>query len=94
MTTTTFQGPLDEEYARDWVFEYSEARRMAPYRANIILEKALDDNEPARPDEDECCGASCCPCVLDLWREEVAVWKAVRDGTDVETVATRKNFSS
>jgi hypothetical protein len=32
--------------------------------------------------------------VLDLWREEVAVWKAVRDGTSVETVAARKNFKS
>jgi hypothetical protein len=44
--------PVDEDHARDWIFEYSEAKRMAPYRANVILEKALLDTQPAPPDED------------------------------------------
>jgi len=43
-------------------------------------------------DTQACCGSSCCPCVQDLWREEVAVWKAVRKGTPVEELATKKNF--
>lgn len=50
MTTTL--PPVDEDHARDFVFEYSDAKRMAPYRANVILEKALADSQPAPPDED------------------------------------------
>lgn len=44
--------PVDEDHARDFVFEYSDAKRMAPYRANVLLEKALQDKQPAPPDED------------------------------------------
>lgn len=49
---TTSNTEVDEDHARDFVFEYSEARRMAPYRANILLEKALAETQPAPPDED------------------------------------------
>lgn len=30
-------------------------------------------NDPPVPGE--CCGSSCDPCVMDLWREEMEVWR-------------------
>lgn len=30
---------------------------------------------PPKPNNDECCGSNCTPCVKDLWNEDVIVWK-------------------
>ncbi|KAL1407291.1 hypothetical protein Q8F55_006712 [Vanrija albida] len=68
----------DEFDVRDYIQEYADAKRLTPSRADELLEAALKAEQPAPPDPDACCGSSCCPCVQDLWREEVAVWKAVR----------------
>lgn len=33
------------------------------------------DEPPPEPKTDECCGSNCTPCVKDLWKEDVFVWK-------------------
>ncbi|BFZ16585.1 hypothetical protein BsWGS_19623 [Bradybaena similaris] len=48
---------------------------------------------PERPLDSDCCGGGCVPCVMDIYREEVALWQAdcqrlltgrVQDGAIVE----------
>lgn len=51
------------------------------------------DAPPPRPGADECCGSSCKPCVVDLWREEVDVWRErwwgdKKGGPDLSAMAT------
>jgi len=43
-------------------------------------------SKPIKPDNDDCCGGGCCPCVwdayynqLDLWEEQEAKGKASAD---------------
>ncbi|WP_425600964.1 oxidoreductase-like domain-containing protein [Dyella sedimenti] len=43
--------------------------------------------KPQRPDDEDCCGQGCVPCVFDLYdeamgryREELAAWKARHPG--------------
>lgn len=31
---------------------------------------------PERPLDSDCCGNGCVPCVLDIYREEMALWEA------------------
>jgi hypothetical protein len=58
MTTTTTTAATtsrpdpDEDDVREFVQDYSDAKRLAPGRANDILEAALGDNKPAPPDAD------------------------------------------
>lgn len=49
--------------------------RLAPIREEQLLAAARGIEKPERPKAWECCGSSCKPCVTDLWREEVKVWK-------------------
>ncbi|RAL04132.1 uncharacterized protein BO80DRAFT_256744 [Aspergillus ibericus CBS 121593] len=37
-------------------------------------ERAYNDPPPP-PGLGECCGSSCDPCVTDLWKEELTVWR-------------------
>jgi len=30
---------------------------------------------PIRPDNDECCGGGCNPCIFDLYEEALAAWR-------------------
>jgi hypothetical protein len=51
--------------------------RLAPIRENELITKALNPERPIKPPADgrECCGSACKPCVMDLYGEELRVWK-------------------
>lgn len=49
--------------------------RLAPSREKRLLEVAVTASRPIKPGNDECCGSSCKPCVMDLYAEELKVWK-------------------
>ncbi|KAF1353865.1 hypothetical protein BDV97DRAFT_367423 [Delphinella strobiligena] len=50
--------------------------RLAPVREEALLAAAARDAErPIKPAAGDCCGSSCNPCVMDLYREELKIWK-------------------
>lgn len=51
--------------------------RLAPIRESELITKALNPTKPVKPPADgrECCGSACKPCVMDLYGEELRVWK-------------------
>jgi hypothetical protein len=51
--------------------------RLAPIRETELITKALCPDKPLKPPADgrECCGSACKPCVMDLYGEELRVWK-------------------
>lgn len=50
--------------------------RLAPVREEALLAAAAPDAErPVKPAAGDCCGSSCNPCVMDLYREELKIWK-------------------
>jgi hypothetical protein len=51
--------------------------RLAPIRETELVTKALCAEKPVKPPADgrECCGSACKPCVMDLYGEELRVWK-------------------
>ncbi|KAM0708585.1 hypothetical protein Q7P35_005237 [Cladosporium inversicolor] len=57
--------------------------RPAPSRETTLLAAAFGDEKPVKPPPGECCGSSCDPCVMDLYAQELKVWKecaAYREG--------------
>lgn len=48
----------------------------------LIRAAERDYNDPPAPGE--CCGSSCDPCVMDLWREEMGVWRERWGGNVIE----------
>lgn len=61
--------------------------RLAPIREDKLVAAALSPTKPVKPPAGECCGSSCNPCVMDLYREELLVWKEcvrVREDEGVE----------
>ncbi|RAL09757.1 uncharacterized protein BO97DRAFT_472246 [Aspergillus homomorphus CBS 101889] len=52
-------------------------KHLSGTRAKQLLRAAERDynDPPPPPGLGECCGSSCDPCVRDLWREELAVWR-------------------
>lgn len=62
--------------------------RLAPSREETLLAAATAGAEgaekPKKPAADECCGSSCQPCVMDLYREELKVWKECRESEATE----------
>ncbi|KAI9327010.1 hypothetical protein DFJ73DRAFT_864626 [Zopfochytrium polystomum] len=49
--------------------------RLAAYREEQLLAIASSAERPARPPPGACCGSSCDPCVLDVYREELKIWR-------------------
>lgn len=49
--------------------------RLAPIREEALLNAARSSDKPSKPPAGDCCGSSCKPCVMDLYREELKVWK-------------------
>lgn len=49
--------------------------RLAPIREAALMKAAMGNEKPAKPAAGDCCGSSCIPCVMDLYREELRVWK-------------------
>ena len=49
--------------------------RPAPSRETTLLEAAFSETKPVKPLPGECCGSSCDPCVMDLYAQELKVWK-------------------
>jgi hypothetical protein len=49
--------------------------RPAPLRETNLLDAAFSDTKPVKPPPGECCGSSCDPCVMDLYAQELKVWK-------------------
>ncbi|KAK0549063.1 hypothetical protein OC846_004220 [Tilletia horrida] len=51
--------------------------RVSPLRRKQLIKAASRsaDDPPPPPGLTECCGSSCHPCVKDLWREEIGVWR-------------------
>ncbi|KAK9897109.1 hypothetical protein P389DRAFT_53299 [Cystobasidium minutum MCA 4210] len=72
------EAEIDEETIKEAVQSYADEERLAPFRTKQILKKVLKPMPPNEPAPDECCGSACDPCVKDLWREEVRVWKIAR----------------
>jgi len=52
MTATKHTVEPDEDDVREFIQDYSDAKRLAPGRANDILEAALAEEVPAPPDPD------------------------------------------
>jgi hypothetical protein len=65
--------------------------RPAPSRENNLLDAAFSDAKPIKPPPGECCGSSCDPCVMDLYAQELKVWKecAAYRGSVLETRETK-----
>lgn len=69
--------------------------RPAPSRETTLLQAALSETRPLKPPPGECCGSSCDPCVMDLYAQELKVWKEckalreVGDGDGVPEVSER-----
>ncbi|KAK9413788.1 hypothetical protein SUNI508_11606 [Seiridium unicorne] len=53
--------------------------RLAPVRETALLNAAMGNDKPVKPAAGDCCGSSCNPCVMDLYREELKVWKECAD---------------
>lgn len=53
--------------------------RPAPSREATLLKAALSETKPVKPPPGECCGSSCDPCVMDLYAQELKVWKECKD---------------
>ena len=49
--------------------------RPAPSRETNLLNAAFSNSKPVKPPPGECCGSSCDPCVMDLYAQELKVWK-------------------
>jgi hypothetical protein len=49
--------------------------RLAPVRERALINAAKNRERPVKPAAGDCCGSSCKPCVMDLYREELKVWK-------------------
>lgn len=75
--------------------------RLAPSREQKLLEVAVTEVRPVKPGNDECCGSSCKPCVMDMYAEELKVWKECwikweggeGDRTDTQDVSLMENAS-
>ena len=50
-------------------------KRLAPIREKELIAKALCADRPEKPKLGACCGSSCDPCVMDMYAEELKVWK-------------------
>lgn len=72
--------------------------RLAPIREKALFKAALDDEKPTKPPAGECCGSSCNPCIMDLYREELKVWKECAEYRAclgyTETAATSESSSA
>lgn len=66
--TPVYQNPTDIPRVKKAQKHLSGTRTK-----QLIRAAERTHNDPPVPGE--CCGSSCDPCVMDLWREEVAVWK-------------------
>ncbi|KAH0266225.1 hypothetical protein KCU71_g19835, partial [Aureobasidium melanogenum] len=49
--------------------------RPAPVRETALLAAATSPTKPVKPPAGDCCGSSCDPCVMDLYAQELKVWK-------------------
>ncbi|GAA5951303.1 hypothetical protein JCM3765_002439 [Sporobolomyces pararoseus] len=49
--------------------------RLAPSRYSKLLISARSISKPLKPEIWECCGSSCKPCVLELYKQELKVWE-------------------
>ncbi|KAJ5232006.1 hypothetical protein N7468_004962 [Penicillium chermesinum] len=58
-------------------FKALQKKRLTGTRTKQLLRAAgrAHDDPPPPPELGLCCGSSCDPCVNDLWREELSVWK-------------------
>jgi hypothetical protein len=57
--------------------------RPAPSRETNLLNAAFSTTKPAKPPPGECCGSSCDPCVMDLYAQELKVWKECAEYREV-----------
>lgn len=71
--------------------------RLTKTRTKQLLragERGYDDPPPP-PGLGDCCGSSCDPCVRDLWKQEIGIWRerwgdrGVEDGVGVSTDAKK-----
>lgn len=58
--------------------------RLAPIRETALLAAATSVEKPVKPAAGDCCGSSCKPCVMDLYREELMVWKECSASRTIE----------
>ncbi|KEQ77651.1 hypothetical protein M436DRAFT_36611 [Aureobasidium namibiae CBS 147.97] len=49
--------------------------RPAPIRETALLAAASSVTRPVKPPAGDCCGSSCDPCVMDLYAQELKIWK-------------------
>ncbi|CAD0106385.1 unnamed protein product [Aureobasidium uvarum] len=62
--------------------------RPAPIRETALLAAATSPTKPVKPPAGDCCGSSCDPCVMDLYAQELKVWKecvGLRGAVDKES---------
>jgi hypothetical protein len=59
------------------LFKKLQKTRLTRTRTKQLLraaERAYNDPPPP-PGLGDCCGSSCDPCVRDLWKEEIGIWR-------------------
>lgn len=49
--------------------------RPAPIRETALISAATSRTKPIKPAAGDCCGSSCDPCVMELFAQELKVWK-------------------
>ncbi|GAA6055422.1 hypothetical protein JCM3770_006985 [Rhodotorula araucariae] len=67
----------DELLDRSTTLARLHRKRLAPSRWRDLLAAGRGAKPPKEPEPWECCGSSCKPCVLELYREEKKVWEEV-----------------
>lgn len=75
-------------------FKALQKKRLSGTRTKQLLRAAgrAHDDPPPPPELGTCCGSSCDPCVNDLWREELSVWKERWGDRGVEGAGKRKEL--
>lgn len=58
--------------------------RLAPSRLAELVNAAQSEDKPKEPPLWECCGSSCKPCIKELYRQELRVWKECHPDCEVE----------
>lgn len=50
--------------------------------------------KPTPPADNECCESGCCPCVWDLYHEELQLWRVEQEKLKAENASPQDSSSS
>lgn len=64
------EPPLDESESEAIAHSASTPQPCEKLHKEVVLPPP-----PIAPEPEDCCGSGCVPCVLDIYEQEVAIWK-------------------